>query len=130
MRWMLAAATLVAGSPVAAEDVEIGSSVYRETSSVAGDRRVVRAERLSRGDRVITVLRWSAPRAGSYTAVASVPAGLAIESASSLAIEVSTDGGRSWRRLADPDAVPRGTTHLRWRIDGGEGRLSYRAVVR
>jgi hypothetical protein len=25
--------------------------------------------------------------------------------------------------------VPHGTTHLRWQV-GGEGRLSYRAVVR
>jgi len=45
-------------------------------------------------------------------------------------IEVSTDGGRSWRRLDDSDEVPQGTTHLRWQIGGGEGRLSYRAVVR
>ena len=30
----------------------------------------------------------------------------------------------------DPGAVPSETTHLRWRIDGGEGRLTYRALVR
>ena len=28
----------------------------------------------------------------------------------------STDGGRSWRRLADPDVIPAGTTHLRWQM--------------
>jgi len=83
-----------------------------------------------RGDRVVTILRWNAPLGGRYTAVSQVPAGLAIESASRSGVEVSTDGGRSWRRLDDPDAVPRDTTHLRWRIGGGEGRLSYRAVVR
>jgi hypothetical protein len=79
---------------------------------------------------VVTILRWDAPRGARYTAVSPVPAGLTIESASRTGLEVSTDGGRSWRPLADPDAVPPGTTHLRWRIAGGEGRLSYRAVVR
>jgi hypothetical protein len=85
---------------------------------------------LLRGDRVVTVLRWRAPRGGSYTAVSPVPASLSVESASMAGLEISTDGARSWRRLEDPEAVPVGTTHLRWRIAGGEGRLSYRAVVR
>ena len=95
-----------------------------------GERRVAPARRLLRGDRVVTVLRWDAPRGASYTAVSPVPVGLAIESASREGVEVSTDGGRSWRRLDDPNTVPQGTTHIRWRIDGGEGRLSYRAVGR
>ena len=61
--------------------------------------------------------------------VSPVPAGRALQSASQPGIEVSTDGGRSWRRLADPDPEPHGTTHMRWQV-GGEGRLSYRAEVR
>ena len=129
MRWIIAAAAMLAATPLAAEQVAIDSAVYRETG--AGDaRRIVPAGRLLRGDRVVAVLSWDAPRGGSYTAVSPVPAGLAIESASRAGLEVSTDGGRSWRRLADPDAVPPRTTHLRWTITGGEGRLSYRAVVR
>jgi hypothetical protein len=130
MRWTITVAALLAAAPLAAEDVAIDSAVYRETASADGARRVAPADRLLRGDRVVAILRWEAPRGGSYTAVSTVPAGLSIESASRAGLEVSIDGGRSWRRLDDPTAVPPGTTHLRWRIDGGEGRLSYRAVVR
>jgi hypothetical protein len=130
MRWTIATASLLAAAPLAAEEVAIDSSVYRETAGTDGDRRVVPAERLSRGDRVVTVLRWDAPRGAKYTAVSPVPAGLAIESTSRAGVEISTDGGRSWQQLDNPEVIPRATTHLRWRIDGGEGRLSYRAVVR
>jgi hypothetical protein len=130
MRWTIALAVLLAAAPLAAEDVAIDSAVYRETAGASGVRQVAPAGRLLRGDRVVAILSWEAPRGSSYTAVSPVPAGLAIESASRAGLEVSTDGGRSWRRLADPDAVPSGITHLRWRIAGGEGRLSYRAVVR
>jgi hypothetical protein len=130
MRWTIAIATLLAATPLAAEDIAIDSVVYRETAGAGGTSRVEPAGRLLRGDRVVTILSWEAPSGGSYTAVSSVPAGLSVESASRAGLEVSTDGGRSWRRLDDPDAVPAGATHLRWRIAGGEGRLSYRAVVR
>ena len=130
MRWTIAAAAMVSATPLAAQDVAIDSAVYRETAGADGVREIAPASRLLRGDRVVTILRWDAPRGASYTAVSPVPAGLAIESASRPGLEVSTDGGRHWRRLDDPDQVPQGTTHLRWRIDGGEGRLSYRAVVR
>jgi hypothetical protein len=130
MRWTIAAAALLAAGPLAAEDVAIDSAVYRETAGADGARQVAPVNRLLRGDRVVTILSWEAPRGTSYTAVSPVPAGLAIESASRPGLEISTDGGRSWRRLDDPDTIPPGTTHLRWRIAGGEGQLSYRAVVR
>jgi hypothetical protein len=130
MRWTIAAAALLAPAPLAAESVAIDSAVYRETADADGALQVVPAGRLLRGDRVVTILRWVGPRGASFTAVSPVPAGLTIESASRPGLEVSRDGGRSWQRLDDPDAVPQGTTHLRWRIDAGEGRLSYRAVVR
>ena len=130
MRWTIAVAALLTAAPLAAQDVAIDSAVYRETASADGARRVAPAGRLLRGDRVVTILTWEAPRGASYTAVSPVPAGLTIESASRAGVEVSTDGGRSWRRLDDPDAVPPGITHLRWQIGAGEGRLSYRAVVR
>lgn len=130
MRSTIAVLALLAAAPLAAENVAIDSAVYRETAAADGVRLVAPAGRLLRGDRVVAILSWEAPRGTSYTAVSPVPAGLLIESASRAGLEVSTDGGRSWRRLDDPDAVPPGTTHLRWRIAGGEGRLSYRAVVR
>jgi hypothetical protein len=130
MRWIIAAAALLAAAPLAAEDVAIDSAVYRETADAHGLRQLAPAGRLLRGDHVVTILRWEARSGASYTAVSPVPAGLAIESASRAGLEVSTDGGRSWRQLDDPHEVPHGITHLRWRIEGGEGRLSYRAVVR
>ena len=128
MRWTIALAALLAAIPASAQHVAIDSAVYRERVD-NGETRIEPATRLIRGDRIITILTWDAPQGGSYTVVSPVPAGLVLQSASYSSLEVSTDGGRTWRRLADPDVIPRGTTHLRWRIGGG-GRLSYRAVVR
>jgi hypothetical protein len=130
MRWTIAAAALLTTTPLAARDVAIAGAVYHETAGADGGREIGPARRLLRGDRVVTILRWNAPRGATYTAVTPVPASLTVESASRPGIEVSTDGGRSWRSLPDSDEVPHGITHLRWQISGGEGRLSYRAVVR
>ena len=127
MRW-LAVAAVLAAIPANAQGVTVDSAVYLERSG-DGTTQIEPAIRLMRGDRVVTILTWQAPRGGSYTVTSPVPAGLALQSASRPGLEVSTDGGRTWRRLADPDTIPSGTTHLRWRI-GGDGRLSYRAVVR
>jgi hypothetical protein len=128
MRWTIALAAWLAAIPAQAQDVAIDSAVYLEREA-DGATRIEPATRFTRGDRVVTILTWDAPRGDSYTVVSAVPARLVLQSASHPGLEVSTDGGRSWRRLADPDTVPRGTTHLRWQV-GGEGRLSYRAVVR
>ena len=128
MRWIVGLAALAAATPLAAEGVEIDSAVYRETGS-DGVMQVEPASRLTRGDRVVTVLRWDAPISGTYTVVSAVPARLALQSASYPGLEVSSDGGRNWRRLDNPNVIPAGTTHLRWQV-GREGRLSYRAVVR
>ena len=128
MRWTVALAALLAAVPASAQDVAIDSAVYRERVA-DGEARIEPATHLSSGDRVVTILTWDAPGAGNYTVTSPVPAGLALQSASHPGLEVSTDGGRTWQRLADPDRIPRGATHLRWRV-GGDGRLSYRAVVR
>lgn len=119
---------LLPGAPAAAQGIAIDSAVYRE-KALNGGVRIEPATHLLRGDRVITVLRWEAPETGGYTVTSAVPATLAIESASYPGLEISLDGGQNWRRLANPESVPRGTTHLRWQMRG-EGRLSYRAVVR
>lgn len=131
MRWAVATALAVSltAAPAAAQGVALQTAVYQERFE-DGARTVAPARRLASGDRVVTILTWSAPRAGSYTAVSAVPSRLAVESTSREGLEVSTDGGRNWRALHDADAVPAGTTHIRWRLNGGEGRLSYRAVVR
>jgi hypothetical protein len=121
-------AALAAAIPASAQDVAVESAVYRERIE-DGEARIEPATRLTRGDRVVTILTWEAPQGGSFTVTSPVPAGLALQSASHPGLEVSIDRGRTWRRLADPDTVPHGATHLRWRV-GGDGRLSYRAVVR
>jgi len=121
-------AALLAAIPANAQDVAVDSAVYVERVN-QGRTQIEPATRLSSGDRIVTIVRWDAPRSGSYTVTSPVPAGLALLSASQPGLEVSTDGGRSWRRLGDPDRIPRGITHLRWQV-GGDGRLSYRAVVR
>lgn len=127
MRWTIVMAALLTAIPASAQGVAIDSAVYHERED-NGEMRVEPATSLIRGDRVVTILTWVAPRGGSYTVVSPVPAGLTLQSASHSGLEVSTDGGRTWR-LADPDTFPHGTTHLRWRV-GGDGRLSYRAAVR
>ena len=130
MRWTIVlAALLAAAAPLSAQDVAIDSAIYRERGGDGGAMQVEPATRLVRGDRVVTILTWDAPRGGSSTVTSAVPGNLSLQSASQPGIEISSDGGRSWRRLDDPDRVPSGTTHLRWQI-GSEGRLSYRAVVR
>jgi len=128
MRWTIALAALLAATPLHAQQVAIDSAVYHESVDASG-MRVEPVSRLVRGDRVVTILTWAAPPAGRYTVVSAIPAGLALHSASHPGLEVSTDGGRTWHRLADPDNAPRDATHLRWQV-GGDGRLSYRAVVR
>ena len=128
MRWTIPLAALLAAAPLSAQSVAIDSAVYRERPA-DGAMRIEPATRLVSGDRVVTILSWDAPRGGSYTVTSAVPPSLVLQSASQPGLEVSIDGGRNWQRLEDPDRVPHGTTHLRWQV-GGQGRLSYRAVVR
>jgi hypothetical protein len=129
MRWTLVMAALLAAGAARAQPVTVESAVYAETVTDDGARVIVPADRLARGDRIVTILRWEAPHDGAYTAISRVPVGLAPESASNPGLEVSTDGGRSWQRIGRSGRIPREATHLRWQIRGGEGRLSYRAVV-
>ena len=130
MRWLLILTALLAAGAARAQPVAVESAVYTETVTDDGTRVIVPADRVVRGDRVVTILRWDAPHDGAFTATSRVPAGLIPESASNPGLEASIDGGRSWRRIDWSGRIPRAATHLRWQIRGGEGRLSYRAVVR
>ena len=128
MRTLGPVALLLFAAPLQAQTapVAIDSAVFVERNDGAA-RTVEEARSFRRGERVVTVLRWQAPR-GSYTVTSPVPARLQFEGASAEDVEVSTDGGRSWRSLvlAQPEAV----THLRWRVGNGAGRLTYSAIVR
>lgn len=126
----LAVLTMFSG-PLSAQNS--GSNVALESSVfVERQNRQIRvvevADELRPGDRVVTILRWEAPKNGPLVMTSAVPAALNLEAASSKQIIVSSDGGRSWRRF---DGIrPERVTHLRWRVSQGPGRLTYSAIVR
>lgn len=128
MRGMIALAGLLAAGAANAQDLAISSAVYVERVR-DGTTQIEPATRVTRGDRIITIMRWNPQRHAAHMITTAVPASLVLESASHPALQVSTDGGRTWRRHAHPQDIPAETTHLRWHA-GAEGRLSYRAVVR
>lgn len=108
------------------QPVTLDSAVFVERSE--GAARVVEgADRFRKGERVVTVLRWQA-LGGTHTVVSPVPPRLQFEGASEDEIEVSADGGRSWKGLTH--VQPERVTHLRWRVGSGPGRLTYSAIVR
>ena len=128
MRTLGPVALLLFAAPLQAQTapVAIDSAVFVERNDGAA-RTVEEAQSFRKGERVVTVVRWEAPR-GSYTVTSPVPPRLQFESVSAEAIDVSTDGGRSWRALAG--TRPETVTHLRWRVGNGAGRLTYSAIVR
>lgn len=128
MRALGPVALLLIAGPLQAQShpVAIESAVFVERSEGAG-RTIEQAQSFRRGERVVTVLRWQAPR-GSYTVTSPVPPRLQFEGVSADAVDVSTDGGRSWRALAG--TRPETVTHLRWRVGSGPGQLTYSAIVR
>jgi hypothetical protein len=121
-------ALLLTAVPLHAQStgIAIDSAVFVER--IDDETRVVEgAATFRKGERVVTVLRWEAPR-GSYTVTSAVPQRLQFENASAEDVDVSSDGGRSWRTLAG--TRPETVTHLRWRVGNGPGRLTYSAIVR
>ena len=128
MRALGPVALLLIAAPLQAQSapVDIDSAVFVERSDGSA-RTVEEARSFRKGERVVTVLRWEAPR-GSYTVTSAVPQRLQFEGASADEVDVSTDGGRSWRTLAG--TRPETVTHLRWRVGNGAGRLAYSAIVR
>lgn len=126
-----------------AADVSLASSIYVE--QVDPDhgplRRLAPAVRLTKGDRVVTLVQWVAHgRPTGFTLSNALPPALAFERAGAEASEVSVDGGHSWGRLGRLRrggrlAMPEEVTNLRWRISpdaarAGSGRIAYSGVVR
>ncbi|MEO6152633.1 MAG: hypothetical protein ABIT09_04225 [Croceibacterium sp.] len=129
MRWIFVLSALLAATPLNAQaGMAVESAVFIER---AGQRGVwvEPAASFSHGDTVVTVMTWQAPARDRHTIVSAVPVGLELESVSRDGLDFSIDGGHRWQTLADARDLPRGVTHLRWHA-GGDGRLSYRAVVR
>lgn len=128
--------TAFANAPVA-----LDSAVFVETMSPGNVRRLEPAARLSRGDRVVTVLSWQrlgpSRSAAGLTLVNPLPRAIAYQASGSDSEEVSTDGGRTWGqigslRFGNRLATPEDVTHVRWRLPAtaGSGRIAYSGIVR
>jgi hypothetical protein len=123
----------------AAPVVATQSAVFVERLQPDATRRLEPANRLSRGDRVITVVNWSrATGTGPFVITNPLPASVAYQSSAWDDQDVSVDGGRTWGRLGalrsgKRFATPEDVTHMRWRISSQErrrGQIAYSGIVR
>ncbi len=126
---------------LAAPVVSLGSAVYVERVEEGNLRRLEPASRLSRGDRVVTVVSWQRMGAGgSFTVTNPLPRAVAYQASARADEQVSVDGGRSWGtlgalRIGSRLATPEDVTHIRWRIPAGHaaagsGHIAYSGIVR
>jgi hypothetical protein len=137
-RTTLAALAALSATPALSNaSVALNSAVYIEHLQPGNVRNLEPAERLSRGDRVVTVLNWRrATGNGGFLLTNPLPRAIAYQASASDSEEVSVDGGRNWGqigvlrygfRLATPEDV----THVRWRVPAGNaGRITYSGIVR
>lgn len=133
-------AMLATGSPLLARPaVTTASAVYVERVKPDATRRLEPADRLSRGDRIVTVVEWRRLRgAGSFVITNPLPSAVAYQASAWDEQHVSVDGGRTWGRLdtlrlGSRFATAEDVTHVRWRIAGlrrSHGQIAYSAVVR
>ena len=134
-------------SPLAAmarPNVTLDSAVFVEKTRPSGKaavRTLEPANRLTRGDRVVTLVTWYRLGGnGGFTVINAMPQSLAYQGSAEGTEEVSVDGGKSWghlgalqigSRLASPEDV----THVRWHVSpiqaqSGTGRIAYSGLVR
>jgi len=103
-------------------------------------RVLERADELHSGDRLVFVVGWSGGDPAGFTVINPVPPSVAFQAGTGYpAEEVSVDGGHSWGSLTAltvhdsggwRNALPGDVTHVRWRVPGGAGQITYRGVVR
>lgn len=138
-------ATFVATSAMAKQPVTLDSAVFVERQQAGNVRRLEPAQRLIRGDRVITIVTWqklahTAHGDGSFIVTNPLPQAIAYQTSAREDEEVSIDGGRSWGKLATLRvgsrlATPEDVTHVRWRVPAaraakGHGQITYSGIVR
>jgi hypothetical protein len=132
----LPAATMAAAQPAVATDSAVFVERMRDNL-----RSLEPAARLSRGDRVVTVVSWTRTGGeGSFTITNPLPRAIAYQASARDNQEVSVDGGRSWGKLSElrigsRPATPEDVTHMRWRIPAlnaarGQGQIAYSGIVR
>jgi len=103
-------------------------------------RILERADALHPGDRLVFVVSWTGGNPQGFTVVNPVPRTVVFQAGTGAETEdVSADGGRTWGALGtlmihDNDgwrhALPGDVTHVRWRVPGGTGQITYRGTVR
>jgi len=122
-----------------AHSVATRSLVYVERLQPDSTRRLEPADRLNRGDRVITVVNWTRSAVGgSFVITNPLPAAVAYQASAWDDQDVSVDGGRTWGRLGglrigSRYATPEDVTHVRWRISPQQqrrGQIAYSGIVR
>ncbi len=134
---VLCLAGLTAAPALGKAEVRLGSAVFIERNAESA-RVLEPASRLSRGDRVVTILSWQRSGAGGrFTLTNPLPRSVYYQGSANDDEEVSVDGGRTWGKLGGLKAdgrvaTPEDVTHLRWRISspGKAGHIAYSAVVR
>ena len=145
-------AATTATAAAAQNAVPLNNQVFVERVSVdAQGRRTVTLDPpqvVTPGDHLVFVLTYrnggQQPATG-FAVTNPIPPAVAFERSDDAAAVVSVDGGRSWGALASltvaqPDgrrrpAVAADVTHVRWSFSqpipvGGEGRLSFRGIVK
>lgn len=136
-------AVATATSAAAHTPVALDSAVFVERLQGDNSRSLEPANRLARGDRVVTILNWrrlgssDAGRGGSFTLVNPLPRAIAYQASANDSEEVSVDGGRTWGKLGNLHygqrlATPEDVTHVRWRVTANKasGQIAYSGIVR
>ena len=131
----------ISGTAGANPAVSLDSAVFVERVTADAGRMLEPASDLSRGDRVVYVVRWyKLGGDGGFVVTNPLPRSVYYQGSANGDEEVSIDGGRTWGKLGairvgDRIATPEDVTHLRWRVDPrtasrGQGRIAYSAIVR
>lgn len=116
--------------------VTLDSAVFIEKQKPGNVRSLAPASRLSRGDRVVTIVSWRRTGGeGGFTLTNPLPRAIAYQGSAREDEEVSVDGGRSWGRIGQLHigerlASPEDVTHVRWRVASGQGQIAYSGIVR